>query len=250
MALSQDRLRKDWNSFINGNGENCKAVRLNILRPWERSAQNHIDPFQKVVPHVISSEDLEIRRGNNKEWLQAASLIMKTLYRFVVGSGFVVTVADCDGVILELVGDSNVVEEIARGNFLPGANWSEQIAGTNGIGTTLIEDNPLQIISYEHYCICSHRWTGSAAPVHDANGRQVGVLIIIGSFEKVHPHTLGMVVAGADSITRDLAMEKFWRERNLANQVREALMESISEGILATDNCQKIIHINKEAPSI
>ena len=183
----------------------------------------------------------------NIEWLNIAVPVVKSLYMFVAGSGFVVSVADSNGYLLNVIGDPAVVEAIAQGNFIPGADWSEAIAGTNSVGTTLVEGRPLQIFSCEHYCICSHRWTCSAAPIRDPDGNIIGVLDMTGYFDKVHPHTLGMVVAGAGAIERQIKAERAWQEHDLANRFRETLMESISEGILAIDMNQKVFHINNAA---
>jgi PAS domain S-box-containing protein len=247
MAPVQRKLKAAWYSFINGKKSGFQKLRPIVRESWERCRRAGVNPFQKVVPTVLAPEVLAARREKNREWLEIARPVMETLYRFVAGSGFVVAVADSEGYLLEVIGDKEVVQAIAKGNFIPGADWSELSAGTNSVGTTLIVNQPLQIFSYEHYCICSHRWTCSAAPIHDPDGNLIGVLDMTGSFEKVHPHTLGMVVAGADAIERQIAMKKAWRERDLANRIREALMESISEGILATDCNRRVIHMNQEA---
>lgn len=250
MAPIQEKLQAAWLAFAAGNENGLQKVRPIVRDSWERCRRAGVNPYQKVVSTVLPPEILKKRREKNRGWLQIARPVMETLYRFVAGSGFVVVVADYNGYLLEIIGDPEVVRTIAQGNFVPGADWSELSAGTNSVGTTLFINQPLQIFSYEHYCICSHRWTCSAAPIHDPDGRLVGVLDMTGSFERVHPHTLGMVVAGADAIERQMAMEKAWRERDLANQVREALMESISEGILATDHSQRVIHINQAAAGL
>ncbi|NHM25790.1 sigma-54-dependent Fis family transcriptional regulator [Desulfofundulus sp. TPOSR] len=247
MAAVQEELRAAWHAFVVGNEDGLQMLRPIVRESWERCRRAGVNPYQKVVPNVLDPEALAMRREKNREWLEIARPVMETLYRFVAGSGFVVAVADCEGYLLEVIGDPEVVQAIAKGNFIPGADWSELSAGTNSVGTALIMNQPLQIFSYEHYCICSHRWTCSAAPIHDPDGNLIGVLDMTGSFEKVHPHTLGMVVAGADAIERQMAMKRAWRERDLANRVREALMESISEGILATDCNRRVIHMNQEA---
>jgi len=248
MILSQEELKMAWRAFINGESDSHLAkIRPVIRESWERCQRAGVNPYQKVVAKVLAPDELEVLRKKNREWLEIARPVMETLYKFVAGSGFVVAVADRNGYLLEVIGDPEIVHAIARGNFVPGADWSELSAGTNSIGTALIINQPLQIFGYEHYCICSHRWTCSAAPIYAPDGKLVGILDMTGSYEKVHSHTLGMVVAGASAIEREMTIKRAWRERDLANQVRDALMESISDGILAIDLSQRIIHINREA---
>ncbi|MFX4262227.1 sigma-54-dependent Fis family transcriptional regulator [Pelotomaculum propionicicum] len=247
MPHEQAGLRNAWKSFVNGDKKDITTVRPVIQKSWERCQLLGVNPYQKKVPKVLGSEALKKLIYKNMDWLKIAFPVVESLYKFVAGSGFVVTVADQNGYLLKVIGETEVVEAIAHGNFIPGSNWSEASAGTNGVGTPLIEGIPLQIFSFEHYCICSHRWTCSAAPIRDPDGRIIGVLDMTGSYEKVHPHTLGMVVAGAEAIERQIKMQRVWQERDIANKFRETLMESISEGILAIDTSHKIIHINSAA---
>lgn len=247
MVNEQTVLRAAWKDFVSGDKKDFRMIRSVILKSWKRCQLLGVNPYQKVNPRVLNSEDLEKLCAKNMGWLNIAMPVVESLYMFVAGSGFVVTVADRNGYLLKVIGDPEVVEAIAQGNFIPGADWSEAIAGTNSVGTTLTEGHPLQIFSCEHYCICSHRWTCSAAPILDPDGSIIGVLDMTGSFEKVHPHTLGMVVAGAEAIERQIKAERAWLERDLANRFRETLMESISEGILAIDMNQKVFHINHAA---
>ena len=239
-----------WKSYVNGNESASKMMRPIVRDSWKRCRQSGVDPYQKSISTILNAEELERLKEINQHWLKMARPIVQTLHRFVAGSGFVVTVADKDGYLLEVIGDQDIQEAIRRGGFLPGALWNETSAGTNAIGTTLILDQPVQIFSYEHFCICSHHWTCSAAPIRDCDQTIIGILDLTGPFEKVNPHTLGMVVAGADAVETQLAMEKAWHERDVANRSRQAIMESIREGVLAVDLRQRIIHFNREATRI
>jgi len=250
VVADQETLRTVWRAFVDGQEDSYRHVRPTILESWKRCQQANVNPFQKSVYKTQNQEVLEEKKRKNRDWLEIARPVMRTLYRFVAGSGFIVTVGDTEGYLLEILGDQEVIDDLSRGNFVPGASWSEQNAGTNGVGTALVVGQPLQIFSYEHYCICSHRSTCSAAPIHGIDGTIVGVLNMTGSFKKVHPHTLGMVVAGADAITRQMTSEKAWRERDVANRFREALMESISEGILAMDCSHTVIQMNQAAADL
>src|SRR2546427_20955 len=83
-------------------------------------------------------------------------------------------------------------------NFVDGANWSEEAMGTNAIGTCIKLDKPIQIYAAEHFSKICQSWTCSASPIHDPEGKIIGVLNMSGPFEKVHPHTLGMVVSAVE----------------------------------------------------
>jgi transcriptional regulator of acetoin/glycerol metabolism len=200
-----------------------------------------------MVRFMLDPSAIEKRYDKNQPWLEVALPTMKSLHSFVAGSGFVITAFDKEGVLLEVLGDAEVIQAARRGNFVRGADWSERSGGTNAVGTALLTGQPLQVFGREHYCSGAHRWTGSAALIYDPDGNLVGGLNLSGYIDRVHLHTLGMVVAGADAIERQLAMERAWQERDMSNRLREAIMESISDGILAVDCKLRVIQMNREA---
>ncbi len=225
-------------------------VRPTVLASWQRCRAAKVNQYQKKVFHVLSDKELAQKRMENRILMEISLPIMEGLYRFVAGSGFVVVLADSSGYLLEVIGDPKVIQDIAKGNFVPGADWSEQSAGTNSIGTAIVTGQPLQVFGYEHYCINSHRWTCSAAPIRDPQGKIIGVLDMTGSFERVHPHTLGMVVAGANAIEKQLSMELAWQERDLSNRLKLTIMEAITDCVVACRSDFTITHMSSTAADL
>jgi len=247
MVPDQEKLRAVWLSFINGDDADLMILRPIIRDSWQRCRKTGLDPNLRLARFVLDRDSMAKRYDRNRPLLEVALPTMKTLYSFVAGSGFVVTAFDREGVLLEVLGDTEMIQAARRGNFIRGADWSEHNGGTNAVGTVLLTGQPLQIFGREHYCRGAHRWTCSAAPIYDPDSNLVGGLNMSGYIERVHLHTLGMVVAGADAIERQLAMKRAWQERDISNKLREAIMESISDGILAIDSSLRIIHVNRVA---
>lgn len=246
MIPDQEILKIAWFDFICGGKKYEQMLRPVIRNSWNRCRNSGVDTNETATNTVLDPVAIK-ERLNNNQWLDIARSVMETLHHFVKGSGFLVTVCDGDGFILEVIGDSEIVEQARQGNWIKGGNWSEKNAGTNAMGTALVIHQPLQVFGYEHYIKAARKWTCSAAIICNPEGQRIGALSMSGSIENVHLHTLGMVVAGADAIERQLAIEKAWLDRDKANRVRDAIMESISEGILAIDERRRIIHINPEA---
>ncbi|HHV82650.1 MAG TPA: sigma 54-interacting transcriptional regulator, partial [Tepidanaerobacter syntrophicus] len=98
-------------------------------------------------------------------------------------------------------------------------------------------------VGAEHYCITHQTGTCSAAPIHDENGQLIGCLNMTGLKEAAHPHTLGIVLAGAYSIEKQLALIR-------SNQIIDTAFNSINEGILITDSKLNLILANKAALKI
>lgn len=182
------------------------------------------------------------------ELVEVAIPIMEKIYDFVAGTGFVVTLADHEGYLLHMIGDEDALEFTSRSNFKQGAKWGEREAGTNAVGLSVVLRKPVQVYSAEHYCLHAHPSTCSAAPIHDPDvGHLIGVLDMTGRCDAVHQHTLGIVVAGASSIERQLALKRAYRAAELANRQKQLIMDSMSDGVLTLDCEGRLLYMNKKA---
>lgn len=243
----QQEMKEIWKAFVSGGTVDRNKIRPMILKSWERCL-NKVNPFQKNVPIISRQEEFEKLSNENKELVGISIPVMEFLYQFVKDSGFIIALSDAKGYVLELIGDSEIVNIVRKINFVPASYWDERIIGTNAIGTCLITDQPLQIYAYEHWSICLQVGVCSCAPIHDPDsGRLIGALdMTAADCKKVHPHTLGMVVAAVGSIEAQLAAKRNWVSSQLANEYKALIMESISDGLMAIDNLGIINHINQK----
>lgn len=244
----QQEMKETWKAFVTGSMVNQSRIRPEILNSWNRCL-NKVNPFQKKVPVILKGGEYKKIYDKNKEMLEISIPVMEFLNQFVKGSGFIIALADNQGYILKVIGDEDILNTVKNINFIPASNWDEQIIGTNAIGTCLVTDKPLQIYAYEHWCICVQVGVCSCAPIHDPDsGKLIGALdMTAADCKKVHPHTLGMVVAAVGSIEAQLAAKRNWMSSQLANEYKSLIMESISDGLLAIDNAGTINHINQKA---
>lgn len=244
--MEHEELKKIWRDFVT-NGMSSEKIRAQILESWKRCQQLGVSPYQKASSRILPPEVFARRKRRNQELIETAMPIMQNIYRFVAGSEFVVVLGDKDGVLLEILGDRDVLESIKKGNFMPGVEWGEEAGGTNGIGTVLYLGEPLQVYSYEHYCICSHKWTCSGAPIRDSEGKLIGVIDLIGPYDKANPHTLGIAVAVAHAIENRLILHKAWRNSEIANNYKSTIINSINEGIIAIGPEREVTIVNDVA---
>lgn len=248
-AYSENEYKAAWKTMVNGQSVTT-LDNLKILNSWERCKTMNVNPWQKTVKAVLDTSALDKIKENNKLFLDVSMPTLENLYRFVEGSGFVVALSDNNGNLIEVFGDNKVRDSVQQGNWAPGAVWNEASAGTNIVGTPLYLDEPVAIIGYQHFCRCSHRYQGAGAPIHDSDGRILGIVALAGAVDKTHPHTLGMIVAAANAIEIQFSMKKAWMECDLANQHKSVIVNTIYEGLLVTDNQGIITLVNKRAQEI
>jgi hypothetical protein len=107
-------------------------------------------------------------------------------------------VTDAEGVILLREGAAKLLHPADGVGLAPGTRWSEEVIGTNAMGTTLAVDAPVQIHSAEHLVRTYHAWTCAAAPVHDPDtGAILGAIDISGPLNTMHPAMVQLVSATA-----------------------------------------------------
>ncbi|MDI3535294.1 MAG: sigma-54 dependent transcriptional regulator, acetoin dehydrogenase operon transcriptional [Thermosediminibacterales bacterium] len=240
----KDKIKRAWQNYVERGIIDENTVRPIIRRSWKRCKLLNVDPYNGRGTIFLTDEKLKERRERRKEVIEIARPMMENLYKLVEGSGFVVIFGDEDGFLLEVIGDPEVVERGAGLNFVKGVNWSEKYVGTNAIGTTLVEDQPIQVVAAEHYCQYHHTWTCSAAPIHDPDGRLIGMLNMSGHYSKVHSHTLGMVVAAVQSIENQLRVKRESEKVFNLNEYLKATFQSITEGLISLDEKGYISDLN------
>ena len=242
MDLEMFKNMKDlWAKFIE-TGEIEDGLDKIIAESWKRCTRLGVDP-KAGFGKTIDSEKLEVVLKRNEELLRVAKPIMQNLNELVLGSNFILVLTDKEGVIIETIGEEPVRKEANTLNFCIGALWSEKEVGTNAIGTSIIVDKPIHTTGSQHYCEYHHSWTCSAAPIHDNKGNIIGVLDMSGSFDKLHKHTLGIVVAAAYSIENEIRLLR-------THELVDTTVESISDGMIIADKDFKINKINYIASKI
>ncbi len=205
------QLQRSWERLLGEGGlglelppEATAGLRPTIVESWRRSVATDLDPTELVPP--VEADPSEVR----ERWLEHplgafAHVLAARLGDVAEESESLVVVADASGLLLHVAGAEWVKERAREMNFLVGARLSEAVDGTNGIGTPLAADHPLQIFAFEHFNQRHHQWICSGAPVHDPlSGRILGVVDLSSLWKLAHPRSLELVTAAARTMERCL----------------------------------------------
>lgn len=218
-----------------------------IKNSHERSKVYGIEKERTFSKKILMGNEVSSALYKNKELIEVAFDFINILYDFLETSGFIIFLTDNEGCILNIIGDKKIIESAKKLDMVIGAYMDEKNIGTNAMGTAIKEDAPIQISEKEHFINVYHRWTCSAAPIHDANGKIIGTLNLTGNSDLVHPHTLGLVVAAVKSIENQLKVDKVQRRIKETYRYMNVIMNSISSGIIAVDKEGIVNSINDEA---
>lgn len=229
--------KRTWIEFLKSGKVNNSRLNEKIVQSWHRSRQAKVDPYKGVCEKFLSQQELE-KRSQRLTYL--ATPIMEDLCHSVKGSGFIIVLADMDGYVLQTMGELNELRQADKLKFGPGANWGEEFVGTNAIGTALVLKHPVQITGPEHYCEGHHTWTCSAAPIRKQDGEVIGFLDISGPRELVSEHQIALIVAAVHAIEDRIILNESCGQLYEINKYLEAVLNSVSDGIIAV-NAQGII---------
>jgi PAS domain S-box-containing protein len=207
------QLRQSWERLLAGRElksdsrpDPAAGVRQPIVESWRRSLDTGLDPAGFLAP--IEADPSETRERWVEHPLGSLTRVLSDqLEAMAEDLQSLIVVSDATGLLLYLHG-ADWLKELAADdmNFLEGARWSEAAAGTNAIGTALAADHALQVFAFEHFNPREHRWTCSAAPVHDPmSGRILGIIDVTGPWKTVHPASLPLVNGAARTMEECLA---------------------------------------------
>ncbi|MGD9568344.1 MAG: sigma-54-dependent Fis family transcriptional regulator [Sedimentibacter sp.] len=235
------KLKENWERFVRHN-EVSKDMRPEILTAWYRCVNMKVD-FESGRGRKVSDEILQDRINKRKELIEVARPIMEDVFQIVKDTSYSVILTDENGIIIDLIINKVLEENHKKLNFVHGSIWDEKSVGNNAIGTCLTMDKPIQVIGAEHYCEYHHRWTCSAAPIHNSKGELIGSFDLSGRAEDVQAHTYGIVVSSANSIEKQFAILESYK-------LIDTAFDSMLDGIMIMNSEMKIYKFNQHIPEI
>jgi hypothetical protein len=212
-----------------------------VARSWSRVMQLGLVADHVNARRPMSPEELVRRRRTSR-----LSLVIDELRRVLTSiadaSHFLMVVCDADGVVLWREGSARVRMIADRLGFLEGMVWTEQVVGTNAIGTALAEAAPVQLFSAEHYESRQHPWYCTAAPIHDPrDGSLLGVVDVSGPALTLHP-AIGALVESAVRLAEE-SLRRHHRERlDRLRRSTESVVSTTNGPLLVVDDHGWVAH--------
>jgi hypothetical protein len=187
------------------------APRPVIEESWSRMLRGGVDPDHDFRAGLLPSEEVQRRRESTR-LRHVLPVLREGLLSVADIAHHIMVVADDDGRVLWREGSSPVLRKADGTGFELGADWRENVVGTNGIGTPVVVRRPVQVFASEHFVRSQTSWTCTGAPIKDPrDGRLIGVVDVSGPLDTMHPATLAWV----DSVAK--LAESRLRELHLAS---------------------------------
>lgn len=166
--------------MVAGNAAAPRRTRDEIIHDsWLRCVHDHkLDPTRMQEPIILPHHSLREHQEQMDEFLQIARHGLQALYQQVAGLGYVVLLTDARGVTVDFIGDLQLNPSLRRAGLYLGADWSEAVAGTCGVGTCISTGEALTVHQGDHFDATHIPLTCTTAPVFDASGALNAVLDI------------------------------------------------------------------------
>lgn len=207
MNTTEPLRREVWNRFVREGVLDSSRIRERISESWHFCQRKGVNPYGGKGEHILTDENLETRLTNNKLLMDLSSHYLEKLYTFFGNARSMVLLTDAEGYVLKALGQKDTLQRALTINFKKGVRWTEELVGTNAIGTAIRINEPITVKGSEHFSVASHPWICSASPIH-YEGKLVGVLDVTSPVEhSAHEHALAAVASTA------FAIEKEWQLR-------------------------------------
>lgn len=238
-----------WESLLEGRHKTkCHSlpVRSTIHDSWSRCAKGGIDPQRNEAPIETDRDIVEALTHGSSELLEAAAHPFSMIGRMLDGTGAMLVLADNGGVLIDVIGDKRTIFDGMDIHLGVGGKWTEEVVGTNGIGTALWTGEPVFVHAAEHFCAGIKSWTCAGAPIRDPfDGKIIGVVDLSGHPDIFRPHNIALIAAAAREIEGALAdSQTTERMRLLEAFIASANNYRATDGLLIIDRKGRAIYHN------
>lgn len=223
-----------------------------IARSWHRCLHQHqLDPSRPEAPCVVEERRLAERREPLDNLIGIARGQMSSLHQQLGGRGRAILLTDTEGVVIDSLCHPDERLEFQRAGLWLGSVWSEAVEGTNGVGTCLVERQPLTIRRDEHF---RGRHTGlscSAIPLFDPQGGLQAVLNVSSTREELSGqsqfHATALTTLSAKLIESCCFLQHCEDRYLLRFHAQAQFIGLLSEGLLAFDGDGRVEAVNEAA---
>jgi len=223
-----------------------------IRDSWHRCVHEHrLDPTRMQEAVILPRGRLREHQDQMEAFIHIARHGLQTLYQQVAGLGYVVLLTDARGVTVDFIGDLQIEPSLRKAGLYLGADWSEQHAGTCGVGTCISTGEALTVHLDDHFDATHIPLTCTTSPVYDAAGRLTAVLDI-SALSAPQPKgsqalALQLVKLYAQHIEDANFLRRFRGDWVLRLSSAPQFLDVSPEYLLALDSAGRVIGHNRRA---
>ncbi len=247
LASAMDQLAHARSAMERGDPLTSDLVAPEISASWTRCLKLGLDPQRP--PPLAAIDEAQLKAARDRMDLARALALaeMQTLYHQIAGSNFLIAFASPDGTLLDTIADPSFRNAARTASIRPGTIWTEQLRGTNALGTVARTGQRLTVHGGEHFFAHYGSLTCTAAPVLGPDGTLAGVLDASSHCGSRQQHTQALVGMAATQIENGLFRQHHSRSLVMAFHSRSEYLRTLSAGLLALDPAGTVLGVNAQA---
>src|SRR5713101_7851551 len=247
MLPANRRVENAWMRLEQQGAPPAELLSADIYDSWMRCISHGLDTLRPPSPEFVSPAVLhqEQRRCSLVRGLALAE--MHTLHQQIAGSNFMIAFATAEGLLLDIISDSSFDDASDAACIRAGAVWTENVCGTNGLGTAAYLKRPIVVHGREHFFARYNNLTCVAAPIFAPDGELTGILDASSDCMSRQAHTQALVAMAATQIENGLFREHHRGNILIAFHNRGEYLHTLNAGLLAVDNEGRILAANRAA---
>lgn len=148
-----------------------------VLHSWMRCLNQYkLDPTHPKEAYVVPEQKLREHQEQAQELIRISSSSLNELFDQVVGQDYILLLSDARGIAVDFLRDPALDDQLYQAGLYLGAEWSENRAGTNAVGASLVSGQPVVIHQDDHFDSTHIALSCTAAPIYDTLGEMAAVL--------------------------------------------------------------------------
>jgi transcriptional regulator of acetoin/glycerol metabolism len=212
---------------------------------WRRCFEDHqLDPGATRRATILTSPELRRHKEMMGRELRLAGDELDNLFLAVRGSGYSVSLSDQRGLVVLERSDFRTDTYVPADR--PGSIWSEEIGGTNGIGTALFEQRPVAVYHDDHFYPELIHVACIGMPVFDTDDQVLGAINLSIRNPRLPEQTHRLIFDVASASVHRLEERLFYERFAGASILRLAIGDG-APPLLAVGPDHQLLGLNKPA---
>lgn len=241
MLQGDDHFRIIEKAVLSGNRGDRDGWRT---ASWARCLHNYkLDPSR---PELVLLEQPAIRQECDRfdQDLYVAGQELEKTLSMIEGGGYSAQITNANGVIIEerLSRDQTYYCDVDR----IGSVWTEEVGGTNGIGTALVTEQATAIYLADHFFAYLTGQACVGAPFFGPSGEMLGV-INLSTRNPGLPKLAHRVVFGVAQVAAERLESQYFRKHHRKHHTLHLETDSSNPCILAVDDDFCIVGASRTA---
>ncbi len=230
-------------------GHEISTADNEVSTSWHRCVNTHgVDPASGEPPRILTRSELKDFREPLEKLVVDAQEELDRLYNVVRRARYVILLCDNKGVVVDHRGNQAEAGQFEYWGIWLGGVWSEEVEGTNGIGTCIAEERPVTVHQSQHFRARHISLSCSGAPIFDGDGKLAAILDVSSLdpelSEQSHALTGPLIEASARAIEERCFRERFRREWIVAVAPPDRTATAM---LIAVDRDQRIVGADRNA---